>query len=75
MDSSFDGSTIGKILLEPTKIYTKVMARVSKEFNVVGVNNTGYGLKNFNRIKGFEFSINSPLKPQPVLLHSVEHEH
>ncbi len=67
LDDSFDGSTIGKILLEPTKIYIDTMAKISKKFNVVGVNNTGYGLKNFNRIKQkAEFRINKPLKPQPI---------
>ena len=67
LDDKFDGSTIGKILLEPTKIYIQTMAKISKNFDVVGVNNTGYGLKNFNRIKGnFEFRINKPLKPQQI---------
>lgn len=67
LDSKFDGSTIGKILLEPTKIYVQTMAKISKDFDVVGVNNTGYGLKNFNRSKGkFEFRISNPIKPQPI---------
>ncbi len=67
LDSEFDNSTIGKRLLEPTKIYIKTMAKISKNYDVVGINNTGYGLKNFNRIKGnFEFRIDKPLKPQPI---------
>jgi len=67
LDDKFDGSTIGKILLEPTKIYIETMAKISKNFDVVGVNNTGYGLKNLNRIKEkVEFRINNPLKPQPI---------
>src|SRR3989338_7984179 len=67
LDDKFGGSTIGKILLEPTKIYIQTMAKVSKNFDVVGVNNTGYGLKNLNRINGnFEFRINKPLKPHPI---------
>ncbi|MBI2654338.1 hypothetical protein HYX02_06040 [Candidatus Woesearchaeota archaeon] len=67
LDDRFGGSTIGKILLEPTKIYIQTMAKISKNLNVVGVNNTGYGLKNFNRIKeSVEFRINNPLKPQPI---------
>ncbi|MBI2656847.1 phosphoribosylformylglycinamidine cyclo-ligase [Candidatus Woesearchaeota archaeon] len=67
LDDKFDGSSIGKILLEPTKIYIKTMAAISKKFNVVGVNNTGYGLKNFNRInENVEFRIDKPLKPQPI---------
>lgn len=67
LDSKFEGSTIGKMLLEPTKIYMQTMAEISKDFNVIGANNTGYGLKNLNRLKGFEFVINNPLKPQPIL--------
>jgi len=67
LDSNFDGSTIGKKLLEPTKIYLQTMASISKEHDVVGVNNTGYGLKNFNRLQGnFEFKIDKPLKQQPI---------
>lgn len=67
LDDNFDGSTIGKILLEPTKIYLKDMVRVAKDFSVVGINNTGYGLKNLNRInQNVEFRINKPLKPQPI---------
>ncbi|MBI3027175.1 hypothetical protein HYY70_03605 [Candidatus Woesearchaeota archaeon] len=67
LDDKFDGSTIGKILLEPTMIYTATMARISKNFNVVGFNNTGYGLKNLNRAKEkAEFRIYNPLKPQPI---------
>ncbi len=67
LDDKFDGSTIGKILLEPTKIYVQTMAKISKDFDVVGINNTGYGLKNFNRTKeNVEFRINKPLKTQPI---------
>ncbi|MBI2657645.1 phosphoribosylformylglycinamidine cyclo-ligase [Candidatus Woesearchaeota archaeon] len=67
LDDKFDGSTIGKILLEPTKIYIEAMAKISKQFDVAGFNNTGYGLKNLNRAKeNVEFRINSPLKPQPI---------
>jgi len=67
LDNGFDGSTIGKILLEPTKIYTGTMAKISKNFDVAGINNTGYGLKNLNRIKeNVEFRIDNPSKPQPI---------
>ncbi|MBI2649842.1 hypothetical protein HYX04_00850 [Candidatus Woesearchaeota archaeon] len=67
LDDKFDSSTIGKILLEPTKIYIEAMAKISKNFDVVGFNNTGYGLKNLNRAKNsVEFRINNPLKPQPI---------
>ena len=67
LDDKFENSTIGKTLLEPTKIYIETMAKISKNFDVVGINNTGYGLKNFNRIKEkVEFRINNPLKPQAI---------
>ena len=67
LDDKFDGSTIGKILLEPTKIYIETMARISKNFDVAAFNNTGYGMKNLNRAKErVEFRINNPLKPQPI---------
>lgn len=67
LDDKFDGLTIGKILLEPTKIYIEAMAKISKNFDVAGFNNTGYGLKNLNRAKEkVEFRINNPLKPQPI---------
>jgi len=67
LDDPFEGSTIGKTLLTPTRIYVKEMAKVSKQFNVLGVNNTGYGLKNFNRLKGkFEFHITDPTAPLPI---------
>ncbi|MBW2980658.1 hypothetical protein KY360_04535 [Candidatus Woesearchaeota archaeon] len=67
LDDKFENSTIGKTLLEPTKIYVKSMAAIAKKFKVVGANNTGYGLKNLNRYKGnFEFIINDPIEPQPI---------
>ncbi|MEK6983901.1 MAG: AIR synthase-related protein [Nanoarchaeota archaeon] len=67
LDDKFNGSTIGRILLEPTKIYIQAMAKISKNFDIVGVNNTGYGLKNFNRIQEkVEFRIKNPVKPQPL---------
>ena len=67
LDDKFDSSTIGKILLEPTKIYIQTMAKISKNFDVVGFNNTGYGLKNLNRSnEKVEFRVNKPIKPQPI---------
>ncbi len=67
LNDKFDGSTIGKLLLEPTKIYVQTMAKISKNFDVIGFNNTGYGLKNLNRAKEkAEFRITNPLKPQPI---------
>ncbi len=67
LNDKFDNSTIGNILLKPTKIYLQTMAKISKDYDIIGVNNTGYGLKNFNRIKGnFEFLINNPLEAQHI---------
>lgn len=67
IDDPFEGSTVGKTLLAPTRLYVRDMAMVSKDFNVQGCNNTGYGLKNLNRITGkFEFVINDPIKPLPI---------
>ena len=67
LDYKFDGSTLGKILLESTKIYIQTMAKISKDFDVAGFNNTGYGLKNLNRTsEKVEFRINNPIKPQPI---------
>lgn len=67
LDDKFNGSTIGHLLLEPTKIYVETMARISKNFDVSGFNNTGYGLKNLNRSgEKVEFRINRPLKPQAI---------
>jgi len=66
LDDKFDNSTIGRLLLEPTRIYCKSVAAIASEVKVVGINNTGYGLKNLNRIKGFQFLIDNPIKPQPI---------
>ncbi len=65
-----EGKTIGEVLLEPTRIYVKPVAEVAKKFSVVGVNSTGYGLKNFNRFNAgnakVEFVIEAPLEPQKI---------
>lgn len=67
LDYKLDGSTLGKILLEPTKIYIETMVKISKNFDVAGFNNTGYGLKNLNRTgEKVEFRINNPIKPQAI---------
>jgi phosphoribosylformylglycinamidine cyclo-ligase len=66
LDDKFDNSTIGKILLEPTKIYSKAVSAIANEMEIIGINNTGYGLKNLNRIKGFQFEIDDPIKAQPI---------
>ncbi len=61
------GETIGSALLKPTKIYSKLMYDLGKKTNAIGINITGYGLKNFNRIgKKVEFHLHNVFKPQPV---------
>jgi len=63
----FNGKTIGESLLEPTKIYVKLVNKIASKYNIIGVNNTGYGLKNFNRYNGkFEFFIDDPICPHPI---------
>ncbi|MFH1409572.1 MAG: AIR synthase-related protein [Nanoarchaeota archaeon] len=65
LDDDHEGSTIGESLLIPSKIYMKSMAAIAKEFPVYGFNNTGYGLKNLNRLKK-RFTITNFLKPHPL---------
>lgn len=57
---------VGEALLEPTRIYVRIMAAIGQRYRVVGVNNTGYGLKNFNRLDGFDYLITEPMEPQPI---------
>lgn len=67
LDDDFNGSTIGETILKPTRIYLKDMAKAAKDFSVVGINNTGYGLKNLNRInQNVEFRIDNALEPHPI---------
>jgi phosphoribosylformylglycinamidine cyclo-ligase len=63
-----DGRTLLEALLEPTMIYTRVMAAICREMpHVYGVNITGNGLQNFNRSgEGVTFLIDNPFEPQPV---------
>ncbi|MFH1641307.1 MAG: AIR synthase-related protein [Nanoarchaeota archaeon] len=65
LDDKFDDSTIGELLLEPTRIYSKSVSAIADKCSLIGINNTGYGLKNFNRIKG-RFVIENPLKPHKI---------
>ena len=67
LNADYKGKTIGNWLLEPTKIYLKTMAAIASKYKVVGINNTGYGLKNLNRVhQKVAFHINNPMKPQPI---------
>ena len=63
----FEDTTIGEELLKPTAIYLQTIAEIAKKHEIIGINNTGYGLKNFNRIKQkAEFRITNPVEPQPI---------
>jgi len=43
--------TFGEALLAPTTIYSVFMSRATEQFpNIQGINNTGHGLKNLNRV-------------------------
>jgi len=67
LDEPFEGSTIGKTMLAPTRLYVKDMAKASRDFAVMGFNNTGYGLKNLNRLQcKVEYHIEKPLTPPPI---------
>src|SRR3989344_2973253 len=67
LDSKYKGKAIGEQLLAPTRIYLKTMAAIADKYKVVGINNTGYGLKNFNRIaQKVSFCINNPIRPQEI---------
>ncbi len=60
--------TIGEELLTPTRIYAKLMADMAKhDIRMIGINNTGYGLHNFNRVgHDVQYVINEPLEPQDI---------
>ncbi len=62
------GRSIGKELLEPTKIYVKEILSVVKACQVNGIAHiTGSGLRNFIRLHpDREFRIEEPLEPQPI---------
>ena len=62
--------TIGEALLFPTRIYSKMMRAIGEKFPYIqGVNITGYGLKNFNRVGEnlvFHLYDNWLFEPQPI---------
>lgn len=63
-----DGRTLGEVMLEPTLIYARPMAKIASCFSgVYGINITGNGFKNFNRAgKNIAYVINTPFEPQPI---------
>lgn len=60
--------TIGETLLKPTIIYSRAMKKIGEQFPYIqGINITGYGLKNFNRVgEGVRYQITDPFEPQPI---------
>ena len=65
--SDYDKRTVGEALLEPTRIYNKAMFNIGSEFNALGVNNTGYGLKNLNRQGQYlDFVVKEPFEPLEI---------
>lgn len=60
--------TIGQALLEPTLIYSRMIAEIAANSNFVfGVNITGNGLRNFNRFgNDVSFIIEDPFEPKPI---------
>lgn len=59
---------IGDILLTPTLIYSRTMREIGRRFTYIqGVNNTGYGLSNFNRVGDrLEYYITNPHEPPSI---------
>lgn len=70
LNDTYSGSTkqtVGEALLEPTRIYNKVMCAISEHFEALGVNNTGYGLKNLNRQGQYlDFIVKEPFEPLEI---------
>ncbi|MBW2972414.1 hypothetical protein KY359_05235, partial [Candidatus Woesearchaeota archaeon] len=70
LDSVLPGSseTVGEALLTPTAIYLRAMWDITQAVPAAfGVNITGYGLKNFNRVgDGVEYHISDPMEPLPI---------
>lgn len=68
LDEDFNGINLGDELLKPTKLYVKLMADIAVKYpGSFGVNITGNGLKNFNRIgSNIRYLIDDPFKPQPI---------
>jgi len=66
--------TLGEMLIEPTLLYMPLMQKVTAKYPYVqGINITGYGLHNFNRISGsngqyLRYRITDPIPPQTIFL-------
>ena len=70
LEQRFDrlGGSIGLELLRPTTIYVRDVMRMMEKVKPTGmVDITGGGLKNFVRLKkNVMFSIEDPIRPQPI---------
>lgn len=66
-DRVFEGKSVGGELLEPTKIYVKLVLELLEKIKVKGLANiTGGGLGNLQRITKFGFQITNSPVPQKV---------
>jgi phosphoribosylformylglycinamidine cyclo-ligase len=67
---SLEGKTILEALQTPTTLYLVEAALIGQKFDnrdIYGVNITGNGLKNFNRVgKNVAFEINNPFEALPI---------
>ncbi len=65
-----EGKTVMEALQEPTALYMKEAALVGQSFDtkeIYGVNITGNGLMNFNRVgEGVSFEITDPIEMLPI---------
>lgn len=70
MPAVLEGMTVLEALQVPTALYTVEAALIGRRFNnrdIYGVNITGNGLANFNRVgEGVSFEITDPLDPLPI---------
>jgi phosphoribosylformylglycinamidine cyclo-ligase len=66
-DRIFEGKSVGEELLEPTKIYVKLVLELLEKVRVKGLANvTGGGLGNLQRITKIGFQVTNPPVPQKV---------
>ena len=63
-----DFRSFGQALIEPTTMYSRFMSKAARQYpNVQGINNTGHGLKNLNRVgQKLEFRLTSLPNYQPL---------
>jgi phosphoribosylformylglycinamidine cyclo-ligase len=69
LDEPFEGSTVGDVLIEPTRIYVReVMELLRSDVDVRGLAHiTGDGFLNLGRLEAeVGYRISDPLPPQPI---------